>query len=543
MNGSKLVKGTFILTAGAMLSKVIGLLYTVPFSRMMSEAGGLDLYAYAYVPYTLFISIATGGLPSAVSKFTAKYNAMGEYATSRKMFKTVQLVTIVTGIMAFAVLFAIAPLLAKSFNDPDFSNEAVASVIRAVSFALIVVPSLSFFRGYFQGHGDMVPTSVSQVIEQIARVLFLLAGVFYAMKVLNEKTILASQLATLGALVGAIAGMLVLFYYWRKNKPKFDELLLNNNRPVLLSNTEMFKEIIKSAIPFVFLSIALPVFQLIDNWTFYRGMSAIGQLKEADNFLSIINIQTQQLVLIPLTLAVSFQISIIPNVSATISQKNFKAFRKILDDTFTILLLILIPATIGMAFFSSEFYTLFYGYHKFGADALRIYAPIIILYGIVGVSGSVLIGMNKNSFTVKSLLIGILVKAVLAIPFIHIFGAVGAISSSGAGYFTVALLNLYMIQKHSNYSFRKIFKRVLLMLIFSAIMLAVLYFEKRVLIEFFAERTTSGAAIVLAFVIPVGAVIYFVLSFYTSLLQVAFGPKLDTIMRKLKLKRKQIVNN
>ena len=79
---SKLLKGTFILTLGMMLSKVLGLFYVIPFNAIVG-AEGFALYQYAYVPYTIFISLATGGLPLAVSKYVAKYNAMGEYAVGQ----------------------------------------------------------------------------------------------------------------------------------------------------------------------------------------------------------------------------------------------------------------------------------------------------------------------------------------------------------------------------------------------------------------------------------------------------------------------------
>ncbi|MDF2535726.1 MAG: polysaccharide biosynthesis protein [Bacillales bacterium] len=538
MSSSKLVKGTFILTAGALLSKIIGVLYTAPFARIMGEEGGLDLYTYAYVPYTIFICIATAGLPSAISKFTAKYNAMGQYATSRRMFKSAQILMMITGFVAFAILFAIAPLLAHSYDHQKFSHAEIASVIRAVSIALIVVPSLSFFRGFFQGHGNMVPTSVSQVIEQIARVFFLLGGVFYAMKVLDGKIVLASQLATLGAFVGSIAAMLVLIYYWRKTKPEYDLLLEKDKNPVALTNKQMFKEIFSSSIPFIFVAVALPMFQLIDTWTLYRGLDAIGKLEKDSTVLSIINVQVQQLVLIPITLATSFQISIIPNISAAVTQGNFKIFKKHLDDIFTILLFILVPATIGMSLFASEFFTLFYGRKGIviGAEVLRVYAPIIILFAMLTVTASILQGMNKQSFSVKSLTIGFAVKAIFALPCIYLINEVGAVVSSGLGYLTVMLLNLYMIQKHSKYNYRKILKRLFLMIIFSFVMVAILYFVRIGLDKLFDETRSSGAGLILVCAVPVGAVVYFALAYYSNLLQITFGPKVDTVMRKLRLK-------
>src|SRR4051794_37475178 len=114
---SKLVRGTFVLTIGMVLSKVLGLLYVIPFDAIVGDKG-FQLYQYAYVPYTIFISIATAGVPLAVSKFIAKYNAMGEYEVGRKLFKSGLKIMMATGILAFILLYQLAPVFAKISDAP-----------------------------------------------------------------------------------------------------------------------------------------------------------------------------------------------------------------------------------------------------------------------------------------------------------------------------------------------------------------------------------------------------------------------------------------
>src|SRR3954465_7260448 len=134
---SKLLRGTFILTLGTILSKVIGLVYVIPFYQIVGKQG-TQLYSYGYVPYTIFISIATAGVPLAVSKFIAKYNALEEYAVGRKLFKSGLMVMSLTGFAAFLIMYLAAPVLAEMSN-PGNEMDAAITVIRAVSFALILV--------------------------------------------------------------------------------------------------------------------------------------------------------------------------------------------------------------------------------------------------------------------------------------------------------------------------------------------------------------------------------------------------------------------
>ena len=105
---SKLLRGTFILTLGTIISKLLGLFYVIPFVAIVGTEG-TGLYQYAYVPYTIFLSFATAGVPLAVSKFVAKYNAMEEYAVGRRLFKSGLVVMLTTGIIAFLILFIFAP--------------------------------------------------------------------------------------------------------------------------------------------------------------------------------------------------------------------------------------------------------------------------------------------------------------------------------------------------------------------------------------------------------------------------------------------------
>lgn len=120
-----------------------------------------------------FLSVATAGIPLAIAKYIAKYNAMEEYKIGRRLFKTGVYLMILSGIICFIAMYSLAPFLASLQQlEGGYSLEDGIRVIRAVSFALLIIPVMSLLRGFFQGYNSMGPSAVSQVVEQIVRIAF-----------------------------------------------------------------------------------------------------------------------------------------------------------------------------------------------------------------------------------------------------------------------------------------------------------------------------------------------------------------------------------
>ncbi|WP_331713799.1 oligosaccharide flippase family protein [Lentibacillus sp. JNUCC-1] len=166
------------------------MIYVIPFQELVGETGG-TLFNFAYTPYNIFLSISTIGVPLAVSKFVSKYNSLGDYQTGMRMFKSGMVLMMVTGIVAFLTMFLSAGWLAGVIiTSEDASKVTTADVVlvmRTVSIALIIIPAMSIVRGFFQGYQSMGPTAISQVVEQIIRILFLLASAFVVVKILGGK--------------------------------------------------------------------------------------------------------------------------------------------------------------------------------------------------------------------------------------------------------------------------------------------------------------------------------------------------------------------
>ena len=535
---SKLLRGTFILTFGTILSKVIGLIYVIPFFQIVGREG-TTLYQYSYVPYTIFISIATAGVPLAVSKFISKYNALEEYAVGRKLFKSGLVIMLLTGVMAFLVMYLAAPILAEmSVGDKKANLDNVTTVMRAVSFALIVVPFMSLIRGFFQGHQSMGPSALSQVVEQIVRIAFTLLGAFAVLHIFHGKMVTAVSVATFAAFIGAIGGLIVLFWYWYKRKPYLDELLTHDKGTIDISLKDIYKEIIIYAFPFVLVGIANPLFQAIDQFTFSKAMAAIGKAQYADSFFSILNFESHKIVIIPVSLATAFSLTLVPSITKAFVEGERTSLNRQLNQTFQVMLFLTLPAAIGLSLLAEPVYTVFYQHDLIGTEVLRAYAPVAILFSLYSVTAAILQGINEQRFTVLSLLVGLLIKLSLNIPLIKLMETRGAVLATALGYTAAILINLIVIKAYSRYPFRLVWRRSLLIIIFAGLMWAGTEIMYKILLLFLSPASKIQSVLIISICALVGAGIYFYLSSKTGLTTRLFGDKIERFMTKLKLPKR-----
>ncbi len=538
MSSSQLLRGTLILTVGTILSKVLGLFYVIPFYQIVGNHG-TQLYNFGYVPYTIFISIATAGVPLAVSKFISKYNALEEYAVGRKLFKSGLVIMMLSGFIAFLVLYLAAPALAKlsiGSEKQTFSVSEVTTVIRAVSWALIVVPFMSLIRGFFQGHESMGPSAVSQVIEQIVRIIFTLVGAYVVLQMLHGGIVNAVSVSTFAAFIGAIGSLVVLFWYWFKRKPYLDELLKQDKGTLNISLLQIYKEILLYAAPFVFVGIANPLFQFIDQITFTRAMVAIHQIKLADTAFSILNFESQKIVIIPVSLATAFSLTLVPSVTKAYIANDREDMNHQLNQAFQVLLFLTLPAAMGLSLLAEPIYTVFYEHDPLGISVLAAYAPVAILFSLYSVTAAILQGINEQRFTMLSLLVGLLVKLSLNIPLIKAMQTQGAVLATALGYTAAIIINLVVIKIYSRYPFRLVVRRSLLIVIFTGIMWICTEITLKLLQLFLNPVSKVQSLVIIVVCAAVGAGIYFYLGLKSRLVYRLFGNRVDTIKKKLRLK-------
>ncbi|MEW5070057.1 lipid II flippase MurJ [Bacillus subtilis] len=537
---SKLLRGTFVLTLGTYISRILGMVYLIPFSIMVGATGGA-LFQYGYNQYTLFLNIATMGFPAAVSKFVSKYNSKGDYETSRKMLKAGMSVMLVTGMVAFFILYLSAPMFAEiSLGGKDNNGltiDHVVYVIRMVSLALLVVPIMSLVRGFFQGHQMMGPTAVSQVVEQIVRIIFLLSATFLILKVFNGGLVIAVGYATFAALIGAFGGLVVLYIYWNKRKGSLLAMMPNTGPTANLSYKKMFFELFSYAAPYVFVGLAIPLYNYIDTNTFNKAMIEAGHQAISQDMLAILTLYVQKLVMIPVSLATAFGLTLIPTITESFTSGNYKLLNQQINQTMQTILFLIIPAVVGISLLSGPTYTFFYGseslHPELGANILLWYSPVAILFSLFTVNAAILQGINKQKFAVVSLVIGVVIKLVLNVPLIKLMQADGAILATALGYIASLLYGFIMIKRHAGYSYKILVKRTVLMLVLSAIMGIAVKIVQWVLGFFISYQDGQlQAAIVVVIAAAVGGAVYLYCGYRLGFLQKILGRRLPGFLKK-----------
>lgn len=537
----KMFRGTFLLTAATFTTQILGMLYLIPFYSIMGGEENLALYGYAYTPYTIMLSVAAAGVPGAVSKFVAKYNALGAYETSQKLYKSSLLVMMATGVIAFIALYLMAPVIAEAQSaasgsgDHRWSTEDITSIIRVISFAVIVVPFMSTWRGIFQGHESFGPTSVSSVVEQIIRIAVLLSGAFIVINIMDGSIKTANEIAVFAAFIGAIGATVTLAIFWRKRKPFMEEQRLQDTSGISLSYKEMYKEIIRYGLPFIIVSVSIPVVMFIDQLTHNNALSLAGVPGNLqDSWFGMLNLTTHKLVMIPTAFASAFAITILPFITKNYQQKLFDNVHDQVKSMILMLLFFVIPAGLGMMILSAPIYTSFYSYNEIGIMILTFYAPVSIIISLFSVTCSIVQGIDKQNLTFYVVIIMLVIKAAVNIPLIMNFYTVGAVMGTAIALGAGVIMNLIIIKKHGKIRFRAFIAPIFQIIVCALAMLLAVEVVYYLLMMKIDDMTTATSVLTLLVTVPAGVIVYLLISFKTGLADEVLGERAGKIRQKVK---------
>ncbi|SFE95337.1 putative polysaccharide biosynthesis protein [Alteribacillus iranensis] len=539
MSDSKFLRGTMILSLATFMSKFLGMIYIFPFAAMVGQQG-LALYQYGYTPYTILLSLATLGVPMAVSKFVSKYNALGDYRTGQRLFRSGIIFMTLTGFAAFLVLFFAAPIISDwVISNPDDiqGNERgdVVFTIRMVSVALILIPAMSVIRGYFQGFRSMGPTAVSQVIEQVVRIIFILSVAYAVLYIWNGDLGTAIGFATFGAFIGGLGALVVLAVYWKKRKGFIQKQVENSVETEPIPLTKMYKELISYALPLSFVGLAIPLFQLVDMFTFNNALIASGGFSqgEAETAYGAFAGSSHKLILIPVAIATAMSVTLIPTITESFTNKNTKLLQQQITQTYQVILFLSIPAAAGLSVLSYPTFAVLFGFEdmEVGGYILRYYAPVAVLFSLFSVTGAVLQGINRQRYAVVSLVAGLIIKVISAYPLIYIGGPAGASFSTLLGFGVAVIFNMWAIGKFTDFEYKNVGKHFLFISLFTVIMSAAVLLVKEGAVTMFPLQSWGNAFLVELFSVVTGAGLYFILSVKSGLAGKVLGDRF-TILKK-----------
>jgi len=474
------MEGAIIATLAIIISKILGVVYVIPFYSIIGEQGGA-LYGYAYNIYNMFLIISSAGIPLAISKITSEYETKKLFDQKIAMFRISKKIIYIFSLSSFLICFLfskqIAHLILGNLSGGNTISD-VSFVIKCVSFSLLVVPILSISRGYLQGHKYIAPSSFSQVIEQFVRIIIILVGSFAALNIFHLPLNYAVGISVFAAAIGASIAYIYLQIKMKKSK----KLTEKPQKEISKSEKkEITKKIITYSLPFIIINVANNIYNTTDMILLIRGLNYLGfNAIDIETISSIFTTWGTKLISIVNAFATGLVISLIPSIVSAYNLKNQKEMNMYFNKTLQVLLFIILPLTIFMSIFSKEIWTIFYGTSYYGPLIFRYTILVAFLDSAYIMICSALQGLYKTKLIYIAVITGLLTNILLDIPLMLLFDAIniypyyGTITATVIGYIISLAIPLIYLYKKDNFNYKetikmlpKLFLSIFLIIVFS----------------------------------------------------------------------------
>ena len=486
--------GAVLLAAATAIVKVIGALYKIPLNAIIGEQGFGYFYT-AYEIYSVLLLISTAGLPVAMSRMISAANSLGRYRQVRQIFRTCQVIFLTLGLVSSLLMTLFCRQLAVFQEQPN-----AWFAIGCLGPCAFLVCLMSSFRGFFQGQGNMIPTSVSQVLEAFFKLVVGIAAAIVFLKLTNSITYAAGG-AILGVTFSCLIGSLYLFFKFRmayRELPKSDDI------PDSFGTTA--KGLLAIAIPITIGSAGLQLLSVLEAKLYMAQLMNTGATQaQADTMKGIYNM-TQTIFNMPCAFIIPITISIIPAITSHLTLEHHQAVRATEESAARITGLISLPCAVGLFLLAEPVTALLGGYRE---DRLELATALmalqgisVFLYAIVQLTNAIMQAHNHATIPVINMLLAGVLRLFIVFcltgnPNIGLLGApIGGILC----YLCISILNLFSMHRVIS-SPPAIAKNILRPLIPALLMGTAAYGSWRMLSRMFSSRLILCAAPVLAGVI------------------------------------------
>ena len=541
MKKSSFIEGTVIATVAIIITKILGMLYVIPFYAMVGVQGSA-LYAYAYNIYVIFLDISSAGLPVAMSKIIKEYNTLGMLDAKVRAYKLGKRVVNFVSVAAFICLFLfagnIASLILGDLQGGNTIND-VAFVIRCVSFAILVIPFLSISKGYLQGHNIINVSSISQVIEQVVRIAVILGGSYVALNIFHLSLTTSVGIAVFGAFCGGIAAILYIVKNMHKHKKELS--FTGDIKKDDISDSEIIKKILSYAIPFIIIDVGVSVYNFVDMVLISRTMVHLGFDAATTEFItSSVSAWAGKINMVVNAIAMGLTVSLIPNIVEAFTLKKWHLVESRLNKALQIIIVTCVPMVLGISLLSKPIWGIFYGTEELslGGLVLSVYIFIALFFNIYMVTSSTLQSLNKFKAVYLTTLLGYVTNALLDVPLMllcHALGLepfIGAVLASILGYSLSAISTLVLLNKEHKLKYNETFKVMFKILLPTIMMVLVVVLLKLVIPINYMSRLSS--IIYVAVISIIGSLVYLFTTYKMGILTLVFGKEyLNKIVKKV----------
>lgn len=386
----------------------------------------------------------------------------------------------------------------------------------------------------------MKPSAISQIVEQIVRVIWMLMTAFMIMKIGQGDYQKAVVQSTFAAFIGMLASMAVLIWFFRKENARYNQLIeLHGEDNRTLNTKDLYIDVIRQAIPFIIVGSGIQVFKLIDQFTFVNTLSSFSDYskKQLLTLLSYLSANPDKLTMLIVAFAISIGGTGIPLITENYEKRNTRELAKLINNNIQLFLLIMLPSVFGMIILAKPLYTLFYITPVPLAVNLLVWSTIQSLFlGFYMVIATMLQGIYQNRKAIQYFGIAVLIKVIIQIPLIFLFEIYGPVIATFIGFGVANYLLYKKVHQITHFNRQKLYKRSLFILILSLIMSLVAWLTRSLLSLFLSDESRVQSLIMIILVIIVAVAVYGFLVLATGIGEQLLGKKIVKYKNKLGLK-------
>lgn len=500
---NKLLHGAVLLTVSGIVTKGLSAIYRVPYQNIAGDIG-FYIYQQIYPFLAIVMVLSTTGFPVILSKLLNEYSGDKNYYNLRKILIVCFSFFVFISLLSFTSLFVGAEKLAHWMGDPKLSL-----LLKVAACAFLFFPFISILRGFFQSFQEMLPVSLSQIVEQAIRVGSLLSITFFFIYKGFDLYVTAAG-AVFSSLIGYIGAFALLFVYSKKRIPL---LFSRSSGEVSVSAKLILKKLLIYTVTICLTSMLFIFMQLADSFQLYRLMINSGADPEAAKMAKGVYDRGQPLLQVGAVAATSISLSLVPLISSY-QLEAFKNIHQQVALSFKICFIVAIGATAGLISMIEQVDYMLFADTK-GSDVLSVFSISILFSSVAITSAGILQGVNEPVWPALSVLAGVAVKILLNESLIPFFYTYGAALATVCGYGVVCLLNLIVLnrKKYDLVSFKDVWKMVgCAIVMFLSIKLFFFLFDL-----FIQYETRMTAAIQSLTAVVFGAVVYMFLIIHSTI--------------------------
>lgn len=430
------IHGTALLAMATAIVKVIGALYKIPLNAIIGTQG-FGYFNTAYEIYNVLLMISTAGLPVAMSRMISEASSLGRYNQVRQIYRTAKTIFLALGIAGSLLMTVFCRQLAEFQHQPD-----AWAAIGCLGPCVLLICIMSAYRGFFQGQGNMLPTSVSQVLEAVCKLIVGIVAALVILKLTNS-----IPLAAGGAILGVTASCAVSsVYLYSRHRKTYAELPQTDDRAKSFSVTA--KKLLLIAVPITIGSAGLSLLTMLETKIYMSGLLNIGYSQDqADTFKGIYDM-AKTIFNMPCAFITPITISIIPAITAQLTVKNRRGARATAESAARLTGLIAMPCAIGLFVLAEPVIALL---GRYSGENLQLATTLMALLGLCVIFNSVVLVTNAlmQAYGYVNLpVINMFIGGILKLVSVAILssnasvGIVGAPIASLLCYLCIAILNL-----------------------------------------------------------------------------------------------------